>query len=283
MAGAGDIAGLAMSSNPYSGIAEMGVGAIKGITEAITASQQAKRADALREESKKVQTQQMRPEFKTALQNAQQQSTYGLPALQAYRDKIDTNMANNIRAIKESSPNGEATLAAISNNLSTANQAQNDLSAKDAAAQEAKGTTANNTLWRVGEQGRYLEDIRDKEKHSIQAQAGALENAATANKQTGINDALGGVEQGASQLLNNNPYDGSSTPVKQTTIPTLTNSGSTQIPSSGGVGSQGLGQLPYMPYGAGGKPTLAGGQDYTAGSYVPITPTGSNFNWSVYQ
>jgi len=226
--------------NPYAGAIEAGAGAIKGITEAIAASQQADRAAKLRDKANQVPTQQIRPEFKAAQQNAQMASMYGLAGKQGYQDQINSNISNSIRAIKESSPNGEATLAAIGGTLANANKATNDLSLEDANAQERKGLAANQVLWNVGAQQRSLEDKRDAQQAAIRGQAAALENAATANKQTGINDALGGVEQGASQVFKKNTDDGSTTPVKQTIVAPLNNSGFTSIPSGGGISSLGL-------------------------------------------
>lgn len=280
MAGAGDIASLAMGANPYGGAVEMGAGLIKGITESAAAAAQAARADKLREQAKQVQTQTIRPEFLTAEHNAQMASMYGLPGLQAYRDQIGSNIANSIRAIKESSPNGEATLAAISSTLANGNKSTNDLSAQDAQSQERKGQYANDTIWNVGLQQRGLEDRRDKEKQQILAQAGALENASTANKQTGINDAVGGVEQGASQIFKMD--DGSNTPMSQINTSNIPQS-PYQLPSGAGASAGGLGQLPYMPYGPQGRSNKPTAQDYSSGAYVPIAPTSSNYNWSIYQ
>lgn len=280
MAGIGDIGGLAMGANPYAGAAEMGVGLIKGITESVAASKQAERAQALREEAKNVQKQAIRPEFLAAQRNAQLQSSYGLAGMQGYRDKINGDLANSVRAIKESSPNGEATLAAISSTFANANKSNNDLSIQDSQAQERKGINANQIIWNVGEQQRGLEDRRDAEKRAILGQAGALENAATANKQTGINDALGGVEQGASQLFKKNTDDGSSTPAPQNATTNIPVTQGNQIPSSGGFGSiYGLSPLPLYQ---GGQPQMKQ-MGTQIGDYQRISPTPSNYNWSIYQ
>jgi hypothetical protein len=167
-------------------------------------------------------------------------------------------------------------LAAINNTLGNAQQAENDLSNKDALMQEQKAQTANNTIWNVGDKYRQLEDIRDKQKMAIQQQAAALENAATANKQTGINDAIGGVEQGASQLFKK----GDGTDRVRTQISSITPAQTTQLPSGGGMSAYGLAAYPYT---SAGFPQMAQpSQDYTSGSYVPINKTASNYNWLPY-
>jgi hypothetical protein len=98
---------------------------------------------------------------------------------------------------------------------------------------------------------------------AIQQQAAALENAATANKQTGINDAIGGVEQGASQLFKKGDgTDGVRTP---TQISSITPAQTTQLSSGGGMSAYGLDAYPYT---SAGLPQMA--------------QPASNYNWLPY-
>ena len=246
------IGGIIAGANPYGGIAEAAGGIVQAITTAVTAAQQRKRAQELRDQANQVQPEAIRPEFLTAERNAQMQSLYGLPALNAYQTQIGKNIASSVRAIHQSSPNGGATLAAIDNALASGNNSETDLAAKDAQAQENKAQNANQQIDFVGEQQRKLQDIQDKQKQALQAQAGNLETASTINKQQGINEGIGGVEQGASQMfkkdnspdlttrdttpitpLNANPYAVNTTnpykdAVSTTTTPTLY----TQLPAN---------------------------------------------------
>ena len=252
------IGGIIAGANPYGAAIEAASGAIEGITQAATAAQQMKRAQQLRDQANQTQAEAIRPEFLTAEHNAEMQSLYGLPALNAYQQKIGQNIAGSVRAIKNSSPNGGATLAAIDNALASGNNSETDLDAKDAQAQENKAQNANQQIDFVGEQQRKLQDIQDKQKLALQTQAGNLETASTINKQQGINSALGGITQGASQAFKkDNSPDLSSTTVN--------------------------------PYGNNATPSVYSGSDTTnlSGSNTPITttttPSNYNFNaWSPY-
>jgi len=260
-----DIGSLVAGANPYGAAIEAGTGAIKGITEAVAAAQQMKRAQDLRDQANRVTTEAIRPEYLQSQRNAQYQSLYGLAGLQGYQDRIGQNIAGSIRAIKESSPNGESTLAAISNTLANGNNAYNDLAGKDAQAQEKKSQYANNLLWNVGDKQRALEDIRDKQKLALQSQAGNLETAGTLNKQTGINDALGGITQGASQAFKM----GTGTP----------DATSTSTPSTGG-------NYDNRTYGASASPYSGMDNTNLSGSNQTIqttsTPSNQYSPWASY-
>lgn len=184
-------------------VASMATGLIGGALEANAAQRQAQQAERARKDALATQKQAIRPEFLQKYRADQMAALNGLPNYEQALGNIQANTANQVRTIRESSPTGEATLAAISAALGQENAATRDLSGADAQYRAGLEKDARGTLWNLGEQERYLENIRDSQKREGLAAAGALENAATYNKQNAANKILGSIGSTAAGLANN--------------------------------------------------------------------------------
>jgi len=172
------------------------------------AKEQKKRAGELQQEAKNVKKRDIRPEFMTALNEAELLAQSGMPTYGAAKANIDANSANALRSIREASPYGGNVADAISAVLANQNkelvnldatQGQFKLGNRQNAIQELKGVGA--------EQERLTQEQLD-EKRKIMASAEALLQSSTANKQNaletvgstvaGLGTALGkGISAGA--------------------------------------------------------------------------------------
>jgi len=184
-------------------VASMATGLIGGALEAGAAQRQAAQAEKARKEALQTQTQALRPEFTQKLRADQMAALSGLPNYDQALANIQANTANQVRTIRESSPTGESTLAAISAALGKENEATRATDALDAQYRADLNKDVRNTMWSIGKEGRYLEDIRDQQKREGLSAAAALENAATYNKQNAANKILGSIGSTAAGLANN--------------------------------------------------------------------------------
>lgn len=179
--------------------------------KASEASKQKEQAEKMRREALNTQKQALRPEFKEKQRIEKMQYLAGLPALGQAQKTLDENTASNLRAIREQSPNGAATLAAISAGLSAQGRATNDLSIKNAEYKDRMLTNIGGTSWSIGEKQRALEDIRDKQMATGLSSAAAMESAATYNKQNAADTLLGGISSTATSLAGNSIGGGGKT------------------------------------------------------------------------
>jgi hypothetical protein len=171
----------------------LGTSLISGVLKKNEAADQAKRAEDLRKKSENLQKGALRPEYTKALRADQMAALYGLPGYNQYLENIDEGVANNIRSIQESSPNGAATLAAISATLGKSNQAKTDLFLKDSLMQDQKQTSATNRLWQTGDKQMDLVGMQRADKAALNQGAMNLENAATANKIGSMDQILSSI------------------------------------------------------------------------------------------
>jgi hypothetical protein len=178
------------------------------IGQRIAIQKQEKRAKDLIKEAENVKKRDIRPEFMTALNEAELLAQSGMPTYGAAKANIDANTANAYRSIKEGGVNGVLAANAISAVLANQNkeltnldatQGQFKLGNKQNAIQELKGVGA--------EQERLIQE-QLAEKRAIMASAEALQQASTANKQNlletvgstvaGLGTSLGkGISAGA--------------------------------------------------------------------------------------
>lgn len=197
---AGDIlntgAGIAGMIPGYGTAISAALGVVGGFMKKGAAAEQASRAAELRQQANSVQKMPLRQEYLKSLKAQQMAALYGLPQYNQRVQQIDTGIANNIRAIKESSPSGAATLATISAVLNNANAAKNNLAIQDADMQMRKQQQVANTIWNTGDKQMDLVGLQRQDRAALNQGAMNLENAATANKIGAIDEILASVAGG---------------------------------------------------------------------------------------
>lgn len=192
------------SAIPFVGGAIGAIGSvIGGVLEQNEAKKQAEQAEKMRRDALNQQKQGIRPEFLQKQKMDTMLALAGLPNYNLYGQEIDYNTASNLRSIRESSPGGAATLAAISAANGLAAENKRKLQMSNAEARLAGLKQVSNTTWDIGEKQRGLEDIRDQMKREGLSSAAAMENAATFNKVNSIKQMVGGITTGANQLSTN--------------------------------------------------------------------------------
>lgn len=162
----------------FAGIASIAMGAYKNQE----AKAQAKRAEELRKKSDAVQTMGLRSEYLKTLKMQEMAALAGLPGYNQYLNNIDSSVASNARAIRESSPSGADTLNTISAVLGSANDAKNNLFVQDAANRENKMAQVAQTMWNTGDKQMDLVGLQRADKNALNQGAMNLENSATANR-----------------------------------------------------------------------------------------------------
>jgi len=172
------------------------------------AKEQKKRAGELQTEAKNVKKREIRPEFMTALNEAELLAQSGMPTYGAAKENIDANSANALRSIREASPYGGVTADAISAVLANQNKELVNLDATQGQFKLGNRQNAIQELKGVGSEQERLTQEQLAEKRAIMASAEALLQSSTANKQnaletvgstvTGLGTALGkGISAGA--------------------------------------------------------------------------------------
>jgi hypothetical protein len=174
-----------------------------GLLQSDAAKKQAAQAAQVRQNALNTQVQPMRPEYLAALHLAQMRSLGGLPGLQTDKTDLAQQLADQIRYIRMASPGGNQALAAMSKAVAANSTGLQKLQAQDLNYRGLADKDVADTLWKVGDAGRNLENIRDTQRTQGLTAAAALENASMVNKQQGASTALGAVSTGANQLLNN--------------------------------------------------------------------------------
>lgn len=192
-----------------------GVGAItsiiSGIMKGNEAKEQAARAAELRRKSELTQKMALRPEYIKSLKMNEMAALYGIPAMNQYTEDIDANVANNARAILESSADGGTALNAINATLNKSYGAKNQLYAQDAVAREQKMAKVADQVSGLGDKQMDLVAMQRADKRDLNTAAGNLENSATANKVGsmdqilttigGIGNTIGKVADGSGQNI----------------------------------------------------------------------------------
>jgi hypothetical protein len=172
------------------------------------AKEQKKRAGELQQEAKNVKKRDIRPEFMTALNEAELLAQSGMPTYGAAKANIDANSANALRSIREASPYGGNVADAISAVLTNQNKELVNLDATQGEFKLGNRKNAIQELKGVGAEQERLTQEQLDEKRKIMASAEALLQSSTANKQNaletvgstvaGLGTALGkGISAGA--------------------------------------------------------------------------------------
>lgn len=166
---------------------------ISGIVKSDEAKKQALRAENLRRQSAITQKMALRPEYMKSLKMNEMAALYGLPELNKYTENIDQDVANNARAIVESSPDGGVALNAINATLAKSYQAKNDLYQKDSLMKDQKMAKVADQMWNTGDKQMDLVGLQRQDKAALNQGAMNLENSATANKVGSIDQILSTV------------------------------------------------------------------------------------------
>lgn len=193
-----------LSSIPIiGGIASAISTGIGGAIEMSEAEKQRKQAEKVRQAALATRAQQIQPEFLQKLKMDEIAAATGLPGLEQEKSALDTNAMNTARAIRETSPNGAATLAAIAASKGLENQSLSDLLAKNEQYRAGAMKEVGNTLQGIGGEKQSLQDKADAVKRAGLQAASGLEAAATYNKMNALNKIFGGVSSTASFLGKN--------------------------------------------------------------------------------
>jgi hypothetical protein len=184
-------------------VISMAGGIAGGILEKNEAEDQAAQAEKVRKEALGLKPDKLNKEFYQKLRKDQMSELAGLPGKQLWQQMLEQKTANDMRSIRESSPNGAAALASASAALGQENQALNTLAIKDSEFRQDAANTVGNDLWNLGLQKRGNEDRRDQWKREGLQAASALENAATANRMGGANKIIGSIGSTATALSSN--------------------------------------------------------------------------------
>ena len=172
------------------------------------AKEQKKRAGELQQEAKNVKKRDIRPEYMTALNEAELLAQSGMPTYGAAKANIDANSANALRRIKEGGVQGVGVADAISAVLANQNKELVNLDATQGQFKLGNRQNAMQELKGVGAEQERLTQEQLAEKRAIMASAEALLQSSTANKQNaletvgstvaGLGTALGkGISAGA--------------------------------------------------------------------------------------
>jgi hypothetical protein len=178
------------------------------IGKGIALREQKERAKKQIEEAENVKKRDIRPEFMTALNEAELLAQSGMPTYGAAKANIDANTANAYRSIKEGSPYGGGVVDAISAVLTNQNKELTNLDATQGEFKLRNRQNAIQELKGVGAEQERLIQEQLAEKRAIMASAEALQQASTANKQNlletvgstvaGLGTSLGkGISAGA--------------------------------------------------------------------------------------
>jgi hypothetical protein len=178
------------------------------IGQGIAVQEQKERAKKLIKEAENVKKREIRPEYMTALNEAELLAQSGMPTYGAAKANIDANTANAYRSIKEGSPYGGGVVDAISAVLTNQNKELVNLDATQGEFKLRNRQNAIQELKGVGAEQERLIQEQLAEKRAIMASAEALQQASTANKQNlletvgstvaGLGTSLGkGISAGA--------------------------------------------------------------------------------------
>jgi chemotaxis protein histidine kinase CheA len=180
-----------------SGIASLAGGAM----EAAAAKKQAEQAKRMRDAANKIKAQKMQEEFGQKLRMDKATALQGLPNMEQSIEQLDANTAGTTRAIKESSPSGAGTLAAISAQTQLQNSALQNLQNQDAQMRLKGMQNVAQTVGDIGVEKQQLQDYANKLREQGLQGASAMEAASTYNKQNAANKMLGAASIGLSTAL----------------------------------------------------------------------------------
>lgn len=233
------------SAIPYVGpLVSAGLTIAGGAMQTNTAKEQKEQAENLRKQTRDMQIDAMVPQYLQKFRGTKSLALAGLPGMDKYEDMLATNLAANLKAIKENSVRGGSTVNAISQILEQQNVATNELAAKNDAYKSGLQREALGDLWNIGDKQRELElNLQGRQAEGYR-QANALEAAGTANKQTGINTITGALGSTVTALTKNGTDN--SNAMWQAYLDSLYNSNGSPTPNPTAPGLQ-TGQEIQLP------------------------------------
>lgn len=194
----------ALSAIPYVGgiLSALGTG-IGGALEVGEAKKQAEQAERIRKEALATKPQKIQDEYLKDLRMKTMAAATGLPGLEQAQTAFESQSAKTARAIRESSPSGAATLAAMSAAKGLENSSIQELMGKNAQFKADALYTLGETVKGIGGEKQSLQNSANViRKEGLQA-ASAFDAAATYNKQNAINKILATLGSTAATLTKN--------------------------------------------------------------------------------
>ena len=205
-----------LNAVPFVGGILSGVGtAVGGLLESDAAKRQALQAERVRQQALRTKAQQLQPEFLQKLKMDEMAALGGIPGLDIHKQALEAQNADTARAIRESSPNGAATLAAMAATNGLENQSLNELMAKNEAYKAGALKDVGETVKGIGGEKQSLQDKADAVKARGLQAASALEAASTYNKQNAINKMLGAATSTIGSLTKNADGDSEDAALKK--------------------------------------------------------------------
>jgi len=195
--------GVPIIGGILSGIGTM----IGGFVEKDAAKKQALQAERIRREALMNKAQGIQKEYLQKLKMDEMAALGGIPGLDIHKQALEAQNADTARAIRESSPNGAATLAAMAATKGLENQSLNELMAKNEAYKAGALKDVGETIKGIGGEKQSLQDKADAVKARGLQAASALEAASTYNKQNAINKMLGAATSTIGSLTKNDDGD----------------------------------------------------------------------------
>lgn len=156
------------------------------INQKRTSMLQAEDAKKLDEAARNVKKRDIRKEYKEVSEDARLLAQSGMPTYGAAKANIDANSANALRSIREASPYGGVTADAISAVLGNQNKELVNLDATQGEFKLRNRQNAMQELKGIGAEEERLVQEQLAEKREIMANAKALREASTANKQIAL-------------------------------------------------------------------------------------------------
>lgn len=186
------------------GAASLGQGIASGVQKNNLASEQERRAKKLLADSQNIKRAKEDDLYQENKDIALKKLGLGLPAKNIYQDQINAQTANMLgqsRLATTSSGDLLSAAAAIDKN---ANNSLLNLAAKDAEYKDKALSEVSLNNQRIALERARLETIAEQKRQQMRGQAGALENAATENRNNAGQDIIGGITNsiaGAAGLL----------------------------------------------------------------------------------
>jgi len=205
---ASGIAGMTGVGSWLAPLIGLGTNLIGGALEKGEANKQAAQAAKIRQEALRTKAQAIQPEYLKKLRMDEMAALGGIPGLDLHKQALEAKNADTARAIRESSPNGAATLAAMAATKGLENQSLSELMAKNEAYKAGALKDVGETIKGIGGEKQSLQDKADIVKRQGLQAASAFDAASTYNKQNAINKMLGAATATAGSLAKN--IDGNS-------------------------------------------------------------------------
>ncbi len=174
-----------------------------GLLQKDAAAKQAAQAANERQQANALKPRLLDENYWKAFHSAKMASLSNMAGYEDYINNLAKNSANQMRAIQESSPNGAATLAAISALHGSQNEALNKIGVTNSAYKQGMEKEVRNDLWNLGLKKDEYYGQNEEKKNLMYQDASAKETAAMANRNTGFNTILGGLSSTATSLTKN--------------------------------------------------------------------------------